>query len=290
MVVFRQREEVTAVPPSGTAVNCTICVIGVFVLSLVLAPASLAEAKGEAEEGIRVERRVSMPVDPALAAALKDLIDKVAQSTSHLKDLSFTVKVVKSDSRAIRRIRKDFAPLNGLRSASVCYKRPDKVRIEARVGMATIVARSDGSRRKVSVTPVSYSKQEAGKEASRTSLLDAQFGLLTETIWQNYDLMSASKTEKGPDCTCQMRFATGNQNCNSHVCHIDLSSMKLLKVDQCDPSGNLQTRYVYSDHQQVCDDFWVPGRVDIYNSAGDLAVSAEYQDVKANTGLPDSLF
>ncbi|MCE5324338.1 hypothetical protein LLG46_13645 [bacterium] len=262
-------------------------------LAVVLLVASphgvLSTGKHKQEKKEKIARKVYITNDPVSAGVFNELTKAVISSTKNLEDLSFQVKIVKSNPKVLQKLKNDFMPLKGMRRASVWYK-PPKIKVEVKVGSMTLTEKSDGIKRSLSVRPLRYKKNESSDERESASLLDAYFGLLTENIWQNYVVKSASRAQDGRSENCTVCFSLGNKTSGSHNCVIDMSDMKLLKINQYDSSGVLQAKYVYSDHKRYCDGFWVPRHIDIYNAKSELAASVEYVDIKVNAGIRDSIF
>jgi len=71
---------------------------------------------------------------------------------------------------------------------------------------------------------------------------------------------------------------------------VDCDSFKLRKIEKYLEDGTLKSRTVYADHKRMGDCVWVPMVIHIYNANGKLAAATKYEDVKINTGIPDSEF
>ena len=238
-------------------------------------------------------RKFYLPLFTALIAASiassstgSDIRSRICQATHGFKDITLTAKVIYANQNELKKIGKDFPKSYEFKSTTVRFKAPDKMKMEGKLGMVKASIVINGDRKATVIPSVHYSKKEniAGEPHKRQTDLD--IGIVTGSLWQDYIVLD-SDTEGS---TYKITFARENSRDNKHICWIDSKTLKLLKVEKYDSGGNLKSRYIYSKHSLIDGLVWVPGRADVYNCEGKLAGSTGYENIKVNTGIPDSVF
>lgn len=227
---------------------------------------------------------------PCALAAYADIKSEIAQATQGFKDVTLTCKVAYADHAALKKIGKDFNKTYEFKNTTVMYKSPDKLKMEGKLGMVKARMIINGDRKATIIPAIRYSKKEdiGNKPHKRQSDLD--IGIVTNSLWRDYIVLDTD-TEKGSSCNVyKITFIRENSREKKHICWVDAETHKLLKLEKYDRDGNLKSRYIYSKHSLINGLIWVPGRIDVYNGSGKLAATTTYENIKINTGIPDSEF
>lgn len=218
-----------------------------------------------------------------------EIRNNIAQATRGLKDITLTGKVLYGNQRELAKIGKDFPKSYEFKTTTVRYKAPDKMRMEGKLGMVTVAVIVNGDTKAISIPSVKYSKKENIKSAPHKRQTAVDIGLITDDLWHSF-IVTDTVSEKGSTGTVyRITFVRSNARDRKLVCWVEPDTAKLLKFDKYHDDGSLKSRFIYSKHTRV-NGIWVPGRVDVYNEDGKLAGTTAYENVKVNTGIPDSVF
>ncbi|MHB0913381.1 MAG: outer membrane lipoprotein-sorting protein [Armatimonadota bacterium] len=225
----------------------------------------------------------------ALPAGSADVRAKVRDATDGFKDIRLTCKVLQANQKELKKIGKDFPKSYEFKSSKVLFKAPDKMKMEGKLGVVKVRMVINGDQKAIVVPAVHYSDKEniAGEPHKRQTELD--IGIVTESLWKDYRVIDTDE-EKGSDGPIyRITYVRTNATDKKQVAWIDARTLKLLKVDKYESDGKLESRYLYMKHQKVgC--IWVPTRIEVYNCDNKLAGVTAYEDIKVNTGIPDSEF
>lgn len=215
-----------------------------------------------------------------------DVRGKIEQATRGLKDLTITGKVTYCNMDALRKIGQDFQRSYEIKSTTVQYKSPDKFKISGKLGMISgyIVINGDSK-----VTHFIFSQRENIKDKPHKRQADFDMGVVSESIWRDYVVTSAETDKIAGEPMFRISMVRSNARDKKIICWVDAENIRLVKVEKFEDDGTLKSKFVYSGHKKV-DCVWVPTRVDIYNGDGEHAATSTYDNIKVNTGIPDSVF
>ena len=221
------------------------------------------------------------------ARASVDVRGRIREGTSSFKDVTIKSRITHTDSAELKKINRDFVLGYEVKSTTVRYKSPDKLRIDGHLGLLSASMIIDGNEKGFRIPVRGWVKQNiASKPHERQSDLD--LGIVTESLWRNYAVNETKTEDDSGRLIYKIIFSWPNTLDRRHVCWVDANTLKLLKRERLD-EGKVVAKYIYSDHKLV-DGIWVPGRIDVYNGEGKLAATTVYQSIKVNTSIPDSVF
>ncbi len=222
------------------------------------------------------------------ARAEQPRIEEMA--TAGINDLQASVRIVQSDSAELKKINRDFGLAYKLRGLVLRYKRPDKLRMEGRIGDAEAVYILNGSSSYFCVPKLHLTRREplGPSPENRYSLM--QVGLLSRA-----DLRQATthylRDEPVHDTAAHVFEVTYSGDSNlKYVLWIDPHTHVILKRQWYDGEGKLRATFLYQGVQQVAVGLWLPTRMEVRNGEGGLAGITEYVDVKVNQGIAEDLF
>jgi len=224
------------------------------------------------------------------SAVHADARSDISQATRGFKDVTLTCKVLYADHAELKKIGKDFNKSYEFKSTTVRFKSPDKMKMEGKLGLIKAVVVINGDRKATIIPTIHYSKKENIRDEPHKRQTDIDIGIVTESLWRDY-IMLDNAEERGPNgAVYKLTFVRENARDKKHVCWVDARTLKLLKVEKYEGDGSLKSRYIYSKHSLVDGLIWVPGRIDVYNQHGKLAGTTAYENIRVNTGIPDSVF
>lgn len=225
----------------------------------------------------------------AVSASAADLRARIKQATGDLKDISLTCKVLQANQNELKKIGKDFGRSYEFKSTLIRYKAPDKMKMESKLGMVKLEVIINGDRKVTIIPPVHYRKKEDISDQPHKRQTDLDIGVITDSLWRDYTVIDIDAEKDGDDPIDRITFRREN-SAKKLACWVDDKTLKLLKVEKYESDGRLISRDIYSGHSLINGIVWVPGKVQVYNCDGKLAGTTAYENIKVNTGIPDSVF
>ena len=223
----------------------------------------------------------------ASPAACADIRSRISKATKGFKDVTLTCRILYANHAELKKIGKDFAIQYEFKTATVRYKSPNKLKMEGKLGIVKAAVVINGDRK---LTRFIYSKRENIRDKPHKRQTDFDIGIISDSLWRDY-IITGTATQKASETSVyKITFVRGNSRGKKHICWVDPKTLKLLKVEKYESDGTLKSKYIYSNHSLINGLIWVPGRVDVYNQDGKLAGTSVYENVKVNTGIPDSVF
>lgn len=222
--------------------------------------------------------------------AEQDLKAKIEAATKEFNDLTATVTVREKNKAALTKVDESYARLYEFQSPALLQlKAPDKIRIDAKLGMVRFEYIISGGKKilrapKVKVNKVDdYSKDPAKLQ----SPLD--LGIVTPQLWQNrrVEIVDDPEAQANGEIKMKLTWLRGDM---VNLIWIDATNLWLKRFEKRDSANNLRARVVYSNPQNVSGVIWLPTKVELYAPDGVKAGSTELTDIKVNTNLSDSLF
>ena len=211
-------------------------------------------------------------------------------ATAVVSDLQATVTATRADQAELRKINKDFGMAYRLKSVTMRFKRPGKLRMEGRIGQESALYIINGSTRYYSIPRFNLTKRDdLGNSAGK------RYSLLELGILSRGDLSGVQskylRAESVDGSACQVfDVAYKGDDTLRYVLWIDNERRVIRKREWLDSAGKLRASFLHLDPREVAPGFWMPTRVEIRNGEGILAATVEYTDVKLNQNLDDSLF
>lgn len=222
--------------------------------------------------------------------AYADVRSQVTEATQGFKDITLNCKVLYADHAALKKIGKDFNKSYEFKSTTIQYKSPDKLKMEGKLGLLKARMVINGDRKATVIPAIHYSKKENIADEPHKRQSDLDIGIVTGSLWRDYIVLDTDSEKGSNDATYRITFIRENSREKKHVCWIDADTLKLLKLEKYESDGSLKSRYIFSKHSLVNGLIWVPCRIDVYNQIGKLAATTAYENIKLNTGIPDSEF
>ena len=209
-----------------------------------------------------------------------------------LNDYTATGVVVSSNQRALEKINKDFGFLYRFSKVTIHYKEPNKVRIEGTVEGTRGVYIVNGTVQYVSVPKIRLNtRRDFGNSPGKRKSL-ADMGLISEyyLTYTNFRFLREGTVDGTPVGVFEMTYKDRDEDTSRHIFYIDPATKVIRKRDSYRQDGTFQAVYYYRDVKEVAPGIWFPTRIEVQNADRQLAGVTRYENIKVNTGLPDSLF
>jgi len=225
----------------------------------------------------------------AWASAVSSVKERISDSTSDFKDVVVHARVTYANAKALSEISKDMPRSYNVKSSTLSFKYPDKMRMEGRVSVIKAVMIINGDMKAIVIPGIHVISKRSIKGQPHMRQTELDLGILTRSLWNDYIVRSAEAEDSANGSVYKIVFVRSNALRRNLVVWADEKSLKMLKLEKHDEDGSMKVRYVFSDHHRV-NGIWVPGRIDVYNRQGKLGATSMYEDIRVNSGLPDSLF
>jgi outer membrane lipoprotein-sorting protein len=222
------------------------------------------------------------------ASVAAESLENYAQP--NVRDIRATVLVDKKSDDALREIGKDEPKGYGIKRSQFSLKEPDKVRVEGKYGLISILYVINGDRKMRSTLGVRKVKNIATRPGERYTALD--LGILTPQVVNRLESrflrFETRGTKKLP--VFEVRFKGEPGGARPNILTIDPTTRTVVEHQVFHRKGGLKMRYVFRNLVRYADGVWLPSRVELYSPSGKLGATSQYVDVTVNGGLSDSLF
>lgn len=218
-----------------------------------------------------------------------DVRERVREANGEFRDVVLTARVIQANTRELQKIGRDFSKGYDIKTTTIYYKMPNRMRIEGKVGFAQVVMLINGDTKAFKIPTWHFSNTEniKGKPHKRQTELD--LGILTTSLWDDYIVTATDVEHSTKGDLLKIVFVRSNARDKNIAIWADAKTMKMEKMEKYESDGSLKARYIYSDHKES-NGIWVPGRIDVYNKDLKLAASTAYGNIHVNGGIADSHF
>ncbi|HLJ56066.1 MAG TPA: outer membrane lipoprotein-sorting protein, partial [Chthonomonadaceae bacterium] len=190
-------------------------------------------------------------------------------------------------------IGSDFKTTYSLRTLTLQYKQPDKIRLEGHSqtrGGAVLIM--NGAMRFYEVPKLKLKKTEnlEAHPGKRQSLLEYA-GLISQGTLQFMDA-TLLRQEKAGDRAAQvyeLRFQ-GEEKSSFYRVWLDNQTHVTVKREWYGSDGKLRATFLYDDAREIAPGTWLPTKVEVKNADGLVAAELSVSEIKPNQGLTDAPF
>lgn len=211
-------------------------------------------------------------------------------ATAKVNDVQASVNVEKADQEELKKIGRDFGMAYKLKSIVMRFKKPSKLRMEGKIGSSPALYIVNGQTRFYSLPQIGIKKKDdlGASPGRRYSLLE--LGLISSQEASDAKAKYLREESMGDKPAHVFEVGYRGDDTMKYVLWVDPSSHVILKRDWLDGAGKLKATFNYREVKEVSSGVWVPTRIEIVNSEGNVAGITTYSEVKVNQGIPDSLF
>jgi outer membrane lipoprotein-sorting protein len=248
--------------------------------------------------GIALAAMASLSLTAALTSAHggrrpADPVPDLTGLTTKLTDLEVTVHVDSANPKELEKIGKDFARTYALRTVTMIYKQPDKMRIDGKsavLGDAMFI--QNGTLRYYEVPKLKLHSREDLKNspAKRQSLLEYGGLVTASTLSFMQGRFTQNEALDGIDTQVYDMTYKGIKGSSHYRVWIDPKTHLTLKRAWYDSDNKLKATFYYLEPHEISPGIWLPTRIEVKNADGVSAAVTTFEDPQVNQGLSDDLF
>lgn len=215
-------------------------------------------------------------------------IDEAVQT--NLKDATFVATVVRGDQGELAKINKDFGASYRFRTTTVFMKEPFKLRLETKVDDMDIYYIINGVRQMYRVPKAHINQRNdlTGSPGRRQTAFD--FGLLTPSLFRSLFNGKFIRVDRASGAwVFDVTYKPELHDTTRSRIWVDPAKKYIMKREWYNQVGELRAVFTYENPKES-DGVWFPTRFTARNTENRVAGVTQYESLKANTGLGDSLF
>lgn len=206
------------------------------------------------------------------------------------RDAAFIGRVTKSAQSELGKINKDFANSYRFSYSKVMLKEPFMMRLESKVDDTDILFILNGPTRIVRIPRARISQREnlAKAPGKRQTLLD--FGLLTPSLFKNFLIAKFVRNDRATgDLVFDLRYEKVLDDSSRYRVWVDPDKRYITKREWYNQEDRHLATFLYENPVKDGTTYF-PTRITVRNVDNKVAGITEYEGVKINDGLADSLF
>ena len=205
-----------------------------------------------------------------------------------LRDATFIAEIVSGNQAELRKINDDFGKSYRYKTSTVSLKDPLMFRIDSKVEDTNIAYIVNGTTQWFKLGGAHIKVDLSKSPGKRQTAFDV--GLLTSSLFDSlFDAKFVSMDAENGAAIFDVNFKQRDIDPSHHRIWIDKEKKFVVKREWYSRTGALRATFTYSEPVQVSG-FWFPTRMEVRNADNVLAGVTIYKEIKANPGLPDSLF
>jgi len=209
----------------------------------------------------------------------------------NFEDASFTAKGKVGPVSKLPKVNGDLTQSHRIKESKVALKEPFMVRVDANIdGDTSASFILNGAKRlfKVPRAKIAVRQDLSGKPGQRQTVLD--FGIITPALFNDFFQAKFVRIDRGTeDAVFDLTYVSRLNDTSRHRVWIDQAKKIITKREWYSQRGKQVATFFYSGPVQS-GGIWVSTKCSVRNNDNEVAGETVYEDVKANTGLPDSLF
>ena len=221
------------------------------------------------------------------AVTSSDILKRVKAAESRVKDIKADMVITEANKGNVSRMGKGYGDILMLQKAKVYYQQPDRIRFDGYAKGIKVTYIQNGYKKLIlaaMIRKVEDAKNDPGKRQDSLDL-----GFLSSRLWtDNY--VKVISTESNGVVKLKFDPKHGDKDKRHDMVWVDPNTLKVIRRQKFRGSGELRVKNVYSDFVMLGGKLPIATESKMYNGAGQMLGSVKYTNVKANTGLKDSLF
>lgn len=212
-----------------------------------------------------------------------------------IKDFSGRIRVVSKNLSELKKLGDGFVRAYNVKSQRFYYKEPGKVRLEARQGLITarLITNGDVHVSEYRFAPgITKRSKDDLREKPGKGDYSINFGVITPSFAKRVVAEFVRfETRDARRVAVFTVYYTATDKVK-HTVVIDRETRIVvdhISHHRSKKRTGFKNRYVFSQPKQF-GSIWLPTRIEVYSPDNKLAGRSVVEDVKANSGLSDSLF
>ncbi len=216
-------------------------------------------------------------------------VDDIVQKG--FKDATFIAKLIKSDQTELKKINRDFAASYRFGTTQAWLKEPNMLKLRSTVDDTDVEFLLVGATRKYSVPRVKLSKTEDLKNAPGKRQTTLDFGLITPALFKDLFVGTFIRVDReSGDLVFDLTYEKPRYDDTSRQrCFVDKDKRYVTKRVWFNQEGRQLATFLYSK-PKLENGVWFPTNCVVKNVDDKVAGTTEYQSMKINSGLSESIF
>ncbi|GMV88414.1 MAG: hypothetical protein AMXMBFR81_13450 [Chthonomonas sp.] len=206
------------------------------------------------------------------------------------KDASFVARVQTGVQRELAKINKDFAQSYRFKWTKVQVKEPFKLRLESTVDDTDITFVLNGATRLVRIPKARLNQREnlAMSPGKRQTLVD--FGMLTPSLFVDlFDAKYVRTDRRTGELVFDLTYKPKLDDTSRSRVWVDPAKRYVTKREWYNQKDVQLATFTYENPVQS-GGVWFPTKLTVRNVENKVAGVTQYEDLKLNTGIADSVF
>lgn len=229
----------------------------------------------------------SLAAGPAGAITSADILKKVKAAEASVKDVKAEMAIVSANKGNIADMGAGYTDVIALEKGVISYKKPDKFRMDGYAKGIQASFIQNGYKKLVLAAMIRNTENVKDKPGKRFDSMD--IGFLSSRLWEE-NTVTIVGSAKGPVVELRLVPKSKEKSKRHKNLWIDVNTLKPLKLEKYLGSGKLRIKYTYSDFEMLAGKLPIATISTMYNPSGEKMGTVTYKNVRANVGIPDSLF
>ncbi|MHB9038054.1 MAG: LolA family protein [Armatimonadota bacterium] len=215
------------------------------------------------------------------------ILSRVRAAESGLKDWKADMVITEANKKNVSGMGDGYGDILKLDKALVFYKTPDLIRYDGYAEGIKVTYVQNGYTKLVVATMIRHKENVKDAPGKRFDSLD--LGFLSSRLWEDNNV-SVVSTEKGGIVKLKFAPKFGDKDKRHDMVWLDLDTLKLVKREKYRGSGEMRTRTVYGDYENLTSKLPIATNANLFNGDGKELGGVKYKNVKVNSRLNASMF
>lgn len=215
------------------------------------------------------------------------LLARVKSAEASLKDFKADMEITESNKKSVSGMGEGYSDILKLESATVSYKKPDKIRFDGYASGIKAAYIQNGYTKLVLASMLRHREDVKNSPGKRQDSLD--MGFLSSRLWTDNQVTLVS-TDKQGIMKLKLDPKFGGDDKRHDMVWVDPKTLRVTRREKYRGSGELRIKMVYTSYRQLTNSLPIAATSTMYDNSGALLGTVTYKNLKVNSGLPDSLF
>lgn len=231
------------------------------------------------------------PIALLATAALGQRTPTIGQYwLSDLKDLSWTAHIVRGEQSELRKINSDFGQAYRFETSTIRYREPLKLRVDSKADDTTVSYVINGTNQTFMISGLGIKKSNDLSKAPGRRQTPLDFGLLTPSMFKGFFQGEFVRTDRATgDIVFDLTYIPSLGDTARHRVWIEPQQHYIVKREWYGQDKRLLATFFYENPKRE-GSVWMPTKLTVKNVDNVVAGITRYDNIKVNSGIPDSLF
>lgn len=228
-----------------------------------------------------------MTTSVAQAVTSSGILSKVKAAEADLKDYRAEMVIDEANKKNVSGMGEGYGDILRLEKAVISYKKPDKIRYDGYAQGIKAAYIQNGYKKLIIAPMIKQIVDVKNAPGKRQDTLD--LGFLSSRLWVD-NKVTVESTQK--DGTVILKFDPkfGDNDKRHDKVWMDPKTLRVIKREKYRGSGELRLRTVFKDWESLTAKLPIAATSEMFDLNGRSLGTVSYKNIKANTGLADSLF